>query len=88
MEVVVAGKNWDAANAAANQLLADDPSAFFVHPFDQESTWQGHSTLVDEVKEQLVEMGEGERSPAAVVTCVGGGGLAIGETNVLWVNYK
>ena len=35
VEVIVAGKNWDAANAAANKLLAEDHSAFFVHPFDQ-----------------------------------------------------
>ena len=47
----------------------------------QETTWEGHSTIIDELKTQLEEMGEG--IPAAVVTSVGGGGLAMGG-NELW----
>ena len=48
----------------------------------QSTTWEGHSTLVDEVKEQLEEMGE--QPPAAFITSVGGGGLAMG---LWWCNF-
>ena len=75
----MAGANWDAANAAANALLASEPSSFFVHPFEQPSTWDGHASLVDEVKQQLKEDFGENGAPAAFVTCVGGGGLAVGK---------
>lgn len=74
----IVGTNWDAANKEAMKLLEQDPDAFFVHPFEQESTWEGHATLVDEIKEQLLEEHMDPRVPAALVTCVGGGGLAAG----------
>ena len=69
--MVVAGSNWNEANQAA--LAANEsPDTFMVHPFNQPSTWEGHSTLISELADQL------ETSPACVVTCVGGGGLAMG----------
>merc|ERR1719445_733645 len=68
-EVIVAGENWDATNEEAVKA-AKEETTFLVHPFDQESTWEGHSSLVEEVKDQLGE------APSAIVTCVGGGGLA------------
>ncbi|TRY81067.1 hypothetical protein TCAL_13271 [Tigriopus californicus] len=77
-EVRIAGTNWDAANQEAMTLLEQDPEAFFVHPFEQETTWQGHATLVDEIKEQLVQEHSDLRVPASLITCVGGGGLAAG----------
>jgi len=49
-------------------------NAFFVHPYDQETTWIGHSSMVAEMKEQMLD----EVKPSAIVTSVGGGGLAIG----------
>jgi len=71
-EVVVAGENWDAANEEAVKAGRKE-NTFLVHPFDQETTWAGHSTLVEEVNDQL-----GGAAPSAIVTCVGGGGLAMG----------
>ena len=75
--VVVGGSNWNEANQAASECLEKDPTAAFVHPYDQETTWQGHSTIVDEIKAQLEQAGAHE-PPAAIVTVVGGGGLAAG----------
>jgi len=71
-EVVVAGENWDAANEEALKAGREE-NTFLVHPFDQATTWTGHSTLVEEVNDQL-----GGEAPSAIVTCVGGGGLAMG----------
>jgi len=69
--VVVSGSNWNEANQAA--LAANEsPDTFMVHPFNQPSTWAGHSTLISELEAQL------DTIPACVVTCVGGGGLAMG----------
>ena len=55
------------------------PEAFFVHPFNQPSSWNGHSTIVDEIKSQLSEDFNENREPAVIVTVAGGGGLAIGK---------
>ena len=75
------GSNWDQANAAAHQELSLHPEAFMVHPFNQPTTWAGHASLVEELSSQL----EGER-PGCLVTCVGGGGLALGLLQGLHTN--
>lgn len=54
-------------------MIAEDAQHLgYVHPFEGEDIWEGHSTLVDELKRQL------PASPAAIVCSVGGGGLLIG----------
>lgn len=70
--VIVHGAAWDEANEHAMQLLSEQDGAFFVHPFDHEIIWQGHSTLVDELVTQM------EGKPDAIVVAVGGGGLLVG----------
>jgi L-serine/L-threonine ammonia-lyase len=71
-DVIVRGAQWSEANEAAVER-ATSTGAALVHPFEGEDTWDGHSTLVDEIAEDL-----GGKSPAAIVTCVGGGGLLAG----------
>ena len=79
VEVIIHGENWNEANAEAEKFLATHSDAYFVHPYDQETTWIGHSSIVHEIKEQLeVEFGVTD-PPESIVTCVGGGGLAIGK---------
>ena len=73
-EVIVEGNVWDEANERAKALAAEYKRPL-VHPFEGETTWKGHSTLVQEVDEQLVELG---LSMDAIVCCVGGGGLLAG----------
>ena len=72
-EVLVYGENWNAANEKALERLKQEPNAALVHPFEQESTWEGHSSIVLEIKDQLKDV-----RPGAIVTAVGGGGLALG----------
>lgn len=81
VEVRVIGQNWNEANAEAEKFLQDNPDSFFVHPYDQESTWTGHSSIVHEIKDQLEADFGIKDEPGAIVTCVGGGGLAIGLCN-------
>lgn len=70
-DVVVHGNVWDEADTLARTIVEEQKGAY-VHPFDQPSTWKGHSTCVTEMARQL------PRAPDAIVTCVGGGGLLMG----------
>jgi L-serine/L-threonine ammonia-lyase len=78
--VVVIGSQWSEANEAAMKRVASaSEKAAMIHPFEGEDTWKGHSTLVDEIAEDLRAYGGGKwMSPCALVTCVGGGGLLAG----------
>ena len=73
-EVIVEGAVWDEANERAKQLAAEYKRPL-VHPFEGETTWSGHASLVAEVDSQLAALG---KSMDAIVCCVGGGGLLAG----------
>jgi L-serine/L-threonine ammonia-lyase len=57
-------------------LCGGDP---FLHPFDDPLLWEGHDSLIDEVKQSGVK-------PDAVVLSVGGGGLLSGVVQGLQRN--
>ncbi|XP_018583030.1 serine dehydratase-like [Scleropages formosus] len=69
--VQVVGKVWDEANTEALQL-AKSKSLTFVPPFDHPLLWQGHASIIREIKASL------PCKPGAVVVAVGGGGLLCG----------
>lgn len=52
---------------------ADDVQAVYVHPFDDPIIWDGHSTMIDEIAQQMLP--EDLKKVRAVVCSVGGGGL-------------
>lgn len=70
-EAIVHGDVWDEADKYALDL-ASKPDAAYIPPFDNEKLWEGHSTLVDELKEQCSEQ------PDMIILSVGGGGLMCG----------
>ena len=78
-EVLQHGATWRDADAWMRGTVM--PSAavrgeecVYVSPFDHPDIWAGHSTMVDEVREQLAA--QGVESPPEVIVCsVGGGGL-------------
>ena len=70
-DVIVHGDIFDDANDFALQITREDKNAMFVHPFENPLLWEGHSTIVDELKEQTDK-------PDAIVLSVGGGGLLNG----------
>ncbi|XP_038201625.1 serine dehydratase-like [Arvicola amphibius] len=72
-EVQLAGKVWDEANIKAQELATRD-GWVNVSPFDHPLIWEGHASLVRELKESLGS------PPGAVVLAVGGGGLLAGVT--------
>ncbi|NXG77070.1 SDSL protein, partial [Baryphthengus martii] len=70
-EVEVSGKVWDEANERALEL-AQTEDWVIIHPFDDPLVWQGHASLVQELKDSL------DTKPDAIVLAVGGGGLLAG----------
>ena len=70
-EVQVHGANWNEADELARQLVASDPAAEYIPPYEHELLWTGHSSIIDELVDDGVQ-------PGAVVASVGGGGLLNG----------
>ena len=73
-KVVQKGSVWDETNKYALEFVETmkEQKASLVHPFDHPEIWTGHSTMVNELKEQLSD------KPSAIVLSVGGGGLLCG----------
>lgn len=69
--VDVAGKVWDEANQYAQELTKKD-GWVYVPPFDHPWIWEGHVSIVRELKSLLTS------KPGAIILSVGGGGLFCG----------
>jgi len=65
------GEHWAEANEKA-LTLAETLNGELIHPFEKESTWKGHASVVHEIADVL------EAKPDAIVTVCGGGGLLMG----------
>jgi len=68
-EVIVKGGTWQEAHDYSVKLT--DSECIHIHPFDDPLLWDGHATILDEVKKSGL-------SPDVVVLSVGGGGLMCG----------
>ena len=68
--IVVHGDVWDDAHAFALKL-SEKADAAYIPPFDHPTIWKGHSTIVDELVEQV-------KKPDVIILSVGGGGLLCG----------
>ena len=77
-EVIIHGSSWLEANELAQSILTDETA--FIHPFDDELLWSGHSTIIDEVKAT-------DFKPDLVILSVGGAGLLAGVIKGL-INNK
>lgn len=69
---------WDDADRMAREIIARDPDATYVHPFEGDVLTAGHATLVEELRLQLAEAGVKDSRPDMIVCSVGGGGLIRG----------
>jgi L-serine/L-threonine ammonia-lyase len=72
-DVTIHGKIWNEADLLARERVDKDPQAEYVSPYDNPLLWTGHSTLVDEIVEDL-----SSHSIGAILVSVGGGGLICG----------
>jgi L-serine/L-threonine ammonia-lyase len=73
-KVTVFGQNWNAADQLARELVEKDANAEYVSPYDNALLWTGHSSLMDELVEELPN----KLQLGAIVASVGGGGLLCG----------
>lgn len=71
-EVFTHGASWKEADNYARELLAADPTGVYCPPFDHPDIWEGNSTIIEEIVDDLGE------APDAVIVSVGGGGLFSG----------
>lgn len=69
VDVVQTGKNLAAADYLRAELLAKDPDGVYVPPFDHPHVWEGASTIVAELRDQM------DGPVDALVCSVGSGGL-------------
>jgi L-serine/L-threonine ammonia-lyase len=77
-EVIQHGSHFNEADNYLNEVVMVEAKArgedpIYCHPYDDPAVWEGHSSLVDEVDQQLTQAGEG--APDAIICSVGGGGL-------------
>jgi L-serine/L-threonine ammonia-lyase len=100
-EVIQIGANWKEADTYLREKLLDqDKNGVYVPPFDHPDIWDGHSSIVHELKRQLADMhnsssllnGSSNKAPDAIICSVGGGGLfngiMQGLDQIVWPNTQ
>uniref|UniRef100_A0A8C3X7G5 L-serine dehydratase/L-threonine deaminase n=1 Tax=Catagonus wagneri TaxID=51154 RepID=A0A8C3X7G5_9CETA len=70
--VKVVGETLDEAVKLAKDLVKNNPGWAYVPPFDDPLIWDGHASIVKELKETM------SAKPGAIALAVGGGGLLCG----------
>ncbi|XP_062944110.1 L-serine dehydratase/L-threonine deaminase [Cynocephalus volans] len=70
--VKVVGEMLDEAFELAKALAKNNPGWVYISPFDDPLIWEGHTSIVNELKETL------STKPGAIALSVGGGGLLCG----------
>lgn len=70
--VKVVGEALDEAIKLAKDLVKNNSNWVYVPPFDDPLIWEGHASIVKELKETM------SAKPGAIVLAVGGGGLLSG----------
>lgn len=70
--VEVVGETLDEAFRTAKALASSSPGWVYVPPFDDPLIWEGHTSIIRELKESL------PAKPGAIALSVGGGGLLCG----------
>ncbi|XP_003226076.1 L-serine dehydratase/L-threonine deaminase [Anolis carolinensis] len=74
-DVCVVGEMLLETTKAAKELVKNNPEWVYVSPYDDPLIWEGHKSLVREMKEQM------ESKPGVLALSVGGGGMLCG---VIW----
>lgn len=69
-EVMVSGDVWDETDMFAREL-AKNKGGQYISPFDHPLIWEGHSSIIDELVQEI-------EKPDAIILSVGGGGLLCG----------
>jgi len=80
-EMLIHGKIWDESNLKAQEMAKQDPDISYLSSYDDPLIWEGHSTVIAEMKDQM-------EKPDVILLSVGGGGMMAGVLqgldNALW----
>ncbi|KAF8323168.1 tryptophan synthase beta subunit-like PLP-dependent enzyme [Clavulina sp. PMI_390] len=86
---VVYGKKYPDALEKAKEFVEANPDAVMIPAYDHPTLWQGSSSMIDEIAEQLPP---GSTPPDAIVCSVGGGsligGMMIGCDRQQWAQTR
>ncbi|CAI4056346.1 L-serine/L-threonine ammonia-lyase CHA1 SKDI_03G0100 [Saccharomyces kudriavzevii IFO 1802] len=79
-QVIVNGAYWKEADTflkanIMNQIDSQVVEPIYVHPFDNPDIWEGHSSMVDEIVQDLKSQRISMNKVKGIVCSVGGGGL-------------
>jgi len=100
--VTVFGKVWNEADQLARRMVEESKrqeggedrssAAVYVSPYDDPLLWTGHSTVVDEILTQIMDMEQSNINSnptkiGAILASVGGGGLLSGILEGIERNY-
>lgn len=83
-EVIVAGPVWDTCDQAARKAVEAEDGAVYIHPFEGDDLVDGHSSIVEEIYQQVAESSQASKDegsaavPDMIVSAVGGGGFLAG----------
>jgi L-serine/L-threonine ammonia-lyase len=84
-KVIVAGPVWDTCDQAARKAVEAEKGAVYVHPFEGDDLVDGHSSIVEEIYQQVAESSQARKDevgstavPDMIVSAVGGGGFMAG----------
>lgn len=82
-EVIVHGDHWGLADQYLREVVMATAresglETLYVHPFDDETIWEGHSSIVEEILQQLEQQHVPLSKLKGIVCSVGGGGLFSG----------
>nr|XP_033812037.1 L-serine dehydratase/L-threonine deaminase [Geotrypetes seraphini] len=70
--VRVVGEMLDETIEQAKEMVKNNPGWVYIPPFDDPLIWEGHTSIVKELKEAM------DAKPGAIVLSVGGGGMLCG----------
>ncbi|KIM48876.1 hypothetical protein M413DRAFT_438048 [Hebeloma cylindrosporum] len=68
-EVTVGGRQYSEALKNAKEFVVNNPKAVLVPAYEDPILWEGHSSMIQEIKNQVQQV------PDAIFCSVGGGGL-------------
>lgn len=79
-QVIVSGAYWKEADTflktnVMNKIDSQVIEPIYVHPFDNPDIWEGHSSMIDEIVQDLKSQHISVNKVKGIVCSVGGGGL-------------
>ena len=88
VQITQSGANWNEADKLAREKVETSTEKIkYISPFDDPLLWEGHSSIITEMKNEMDKKDSEFNIPDLVICSVGGGGLFNGIRQGLINNY-